>query len=200
MSHPIPPVAAVIAHRVADFQSWKNVFDSDVDTRRSAGILGHHINRDADDPNLITVYLPATDADKLESMFQSPELKAKMAEAGVEGRPEIKVMAPQSESLVRDRLTAGAIITHEVADYARWRDAFDSDEEHRANAGLLGSAVNRGAANPSEVTVYLQAGAIDDLRAYVASDHLKAKMKDAGVAGPPTIRFVEGSEWGQYGA
>ena len=107
-------------------------------------------------------------------------------------------MKPREESLVRERLTAGVIVSHRVADYDAWKVAFDKDEDRRANAGIIGHAVNQIAADPKEVIIYLQAADADSIRNFVASPELKAKMQEAGVEGAPTIKFVEGQEWGNY--
>jgi len=44
-SQPLPPVALIVNHTVADFDSWKVAFDAVEDARRSASVVGHHINR-----------------------------------------------------------------------------------------------------------------------------------------------------------
>ena len=61
-------------------------------------MLGHHINRGADNPNLLAIYLPATDKDKLTELLSNDETRMKMAEAGVEGTPDIKFMNPVANS------------------------------------------------------------------------------------------------------
>jgi hypothetical protein len=198
MSHPTPPFAAVIQHRVADFDRWKTEFDAHKEARASASILGHHINRGAEDANMLSVYLPAKDRGALEGMMGSSELKEAMSAAGVEGRPNVKLMAPQSETLVRDRLTAGVIVAHEVNDYDAWRAIYDSEESNRQAAGIVGDAVNRAVENEKEVIVYLQADDATKLREYCESAQLKEAMAGAGVSGPPSFDFVQGSEWGNY--
>jgi hypothetical protein len=45
------PVELVLRFRAADFESWKEAFDAQVDVRRKHGATGHRILRALDDPN-----------------------------------------------------------------------------------------------------------------------------------------------------
>lgn len=67
MAEELPPYCAPIAHRVEHPDRWKAGFDGLERERRDAGILGHHINRARDDPQLITVFLPLADLDRATS-------------------------------------------------------------------------------------------------------------------------------------
>ena len=58
----IPTTGAVVTHDVTDYAVWKRVFDEHASARRKAGIVATHINRHADDPNRLSVYLAGTDA------------------------------------------------------------------------------------------------------------------------------------------
>ena len=96
MSMQIPPVAVLVAHRVADFDTFKKVFDGHQAARKEASCLGHDVNRGVDDPNMVYVYCPATDVDKLRDFVDSPELVQAMKAASVEGPPTITMMTPKS--------------------------------------------------------------------------------------------------------
>jgi hypothetical protein len=197
MSEQVPPVAVVIVHKVEDFDKWKVAFDAHADTRKGASALGHHINRGADDPNLLAVYIPATNGDAVKAMVASDDLKAKMQEAGVAGPPTITFMTPVAAELdMRD--TPGCIVTHKVKDFDSWKAAYDKHADARKNAGITGGAVNRNAADANEVIVYMQADSHDALKAFIASDDLKAAMQEAGVEGAPDITFWNGGHWGEY--
>ena len=43
-SNQLPPAAVIVTHQVADWATWKTLFDGHEDARKAAGILGHHIN------------------------------------------------------------------------------------------------------------------------------------------------------------
>lgn len=194
----VPPFAAVISHHVDDFGSWKAVFDKHAALRAEGSIIGHHINRGAEDPNLVIVYLPATDKAALAAHLEDPKLKAAMGEAGVSGPPETAVIKPVEERLIRDRLLPAALVRHSVKDFDAWKSVFDAAGELHTKYGIVGHAVNRGTSDPMTVIVYLQAETIDELKSFTASPELKEKMQEAGVEGPPEITFVQGNEWGRY--
>jgi quinol monooxygenase YgiN len=198
MSQPIPPVAVLISHRVADYTTWKKAFDADQPARREASCLGHHINRGADDPNMIHVYSPATDAAKLKAFMTSPKLPETMKQAGVQGVPTVTWMKPMSADFIQDRLLPGAIVSHAVEDYGKWRPVYDELDGFRKRSGIIGHAVNQELGAPHRVTVYHQAEALATLRAFADSPELKTAMKRSGVVGAPDIRFVEVTDFANY--
>jgi hypothetical protein len=85
---------------------------------------------------------------------------------------------------------AAAVVTHEVNDYATWKRAFDEHAGARKRAGIVGTHINVSADNPNLVSVYLAAGDLASLRAFLGNDDLKATMMKAGVKGPPTVALI----------
>jgi hypothetical protein len=192
----LPAAAAVVTHEVADYAAWKKVFDEGAAPRKKAGIVGTHVNRSADNPNLVSVYLAAADLGQLRAFLGNDDLKATMARAGVKGSPTVALITPVEDQTVRDRPLPGAIVSHRVASYDAWKRAFDGDASARASAGIVGHAINRGIDDPNVVIVYLQSTSLDQVKAFAASPDLKETMIKAGVEGAPKIVFVQGAEWG----
>lgn len=81
--------ALIVRHRVANFEAWKKVFDSMTDLRRSHGWISAIVYRDSVDPNVVTIVNRVKDLDGAKRYGGSPELRAGMANAGVQGPPEI---------------------------------------------------------------------------------------------------------------
>lgn len=79
----------LIQHTVKDYAVWKKAFDSAEAMRTSSGELSHQIYRDSTDANKITVVNKWNSLDNAQKFAHSPELKAAMEKAGVEGRPTI---------------------------------------------------------------------------------------------------------------
>ena len=198
MSPDIPPVAVLVAHRVADYDAWKKVFDDHLPARKEAGCLGHHINRGADDPNMVYVYCPATDAGKARAFLDSADLVEVMKNAGVEGPPTVHVMRPMSADFIPDKKLAGVIISHAVEDYDTWRKVYDNFDLYRKESGIVGHAVNQEFDDPNRVIVYHQAESLNTLRAFVDSTELKERMREGGVAEPLEIRFIEVADFADY--
>jgi heme-degrading monooxygenase HmoA len=79
----------VIQIKVNDFAEWKKVFDSSASLRTSNGELSHQIYHDPSDLNKMAIVYQWNSAANAQKFFQSPELKAAQAKAGVEGSPNI---------------------------------------------------------------------------------------------------------------
>lgn len=189
--------AAVIMHKVKDYGAWRTGFDAHAPARKQAGIIGHHINRAADDPNAVSIYLAARTHDSLRSFAASPSLQDAMKNAGVIGDPVVVPLSPQEDRTVKQP-GAAVLVVHDVADYDTWKRAFDEHDTTRKQAGITGYAVNRRADKPNTVVLYLQAESLDQLKAFASSADLKATMQRAGVVGAPQITFVQGQDWSSY--
>ena len=82
------------------------------------------------------------------------------------------------------------MVTHKVADYARWKPIFDADGANRQAAGSKGGQLLRSADDPNEV-VLLFAWDLEQARQYSQKEEVRAKMQEAGVLDPPEISFLE---------
>jgi hypothetical protein len=85
---------------------------------------------------------------------------------------------------------ARIIIHHEVKDYDSWRKVFDGAEGMRREGGETDAKVFQAVDNPNRVTAILEYSSLDAARAWFSNDDLKAKMREAGVVGPPTIHYL----------
>jgi len=79
----------LVQHNVKDFAEWKKVYDSVANLRANNGELSDQIYRDASDPNSLTVVFKWDSLANAQKYAQSPELKAAMEKAGMEGSPSI---------------------------------------------------------------------------------------------------------------
>ena len=85
-------------------------------------------------------------------------------------------------------------VRQSVEDYARWREGFDNHASARQVSGATDEVyVMRNVDNPQEVTVILGWNDLQNARAFTQSASLKEAMTNAGVIGPPEIRFLESS-------
>ena len=82
-------VSLLIQHQVKDFAAWKKVFDSAIDLRTSSGELSAQVYHDQSDPNKVTTINKWNSLANAQKFAHSPELKAAMEKAGVEGAPNI---------------------------------------------------------------------------------------------------------------
>ncbi len=160
----LPPAAVVVRSRVTDFDTWLQAFDSHEDARRTAGILGHHINRAEADPNDISVYMALSDIEKAKAFATSDELRERMQASGVIGAPEITYVTPVREAIVWDRELPAFMLQHSVADFDRWLVGYDGAADLQRAKGIVGQAANRSSDDPALAIVYHQAESFDTLR------------------------------------
>lgn len=79
----------LIQIRVKDFAEWKRVFESGSGMRASNGELSHQVFQEASDPTRVIALYKWNSLVNAQKFSQSPELKAAMMEAGVEGPPNV---------------------------------------------------------------------------------------------------------------
>lgn len=79
----------MVRHQVADYLKWRSVFDEQDDIRQASGLTNVRVYQSADDPNEIVIAIDAADLEMAKAFASSDELKARMMNAGVKGKPEI---------------------------------------------------------------------------------------------------------------
>lgn len=191
-TRPVPPAAVILTHEVTDWATWKRVFDGHEAARKAAGMLGHHINRRLDNPNVISIYMALTDVAKAQAFASSPDLHTVMASAGVKGAPSATWITPVSEHIIWDREVPAALISHRVANFETWLAGYNAAETVRQQGGIIGHAVNRSIDDPNLAIIYHQAASHDALKAFMANPGLKAAMEKSGVVSAPEVTLVTG--------
>ncbi len=83
------------------------------------------------------------------------------------------------------------LIRHKVADYGRWKEAFDTHLNARKRAGETGAHVFTNMEDPHEIIVMLEWQTAEEARKFVNSDELRQRMRDAGVQGNPEVQYLE---------
>lgn len=194
----LPPAAILNTLQTADFDKWKTVFDENEAPRRAAGILGHHINRGEDDPNLVTVYLAVGDVDAARAFTASDDLREKMQQAGVTAPPKATWVTPVREAIVWDREVPAFLLSHHVADFDRWLDGYDAAATLQKANGIIGQAANRSIEDPTLAIVYHQAETFDTLHDFLNMADLKETMAEAGVISSPDVTFWTGGWAARY--
>jgi quinol monooxygenase YgiN len=85
---------------------------------------------------------------------------------------------------------ATVLIQHKVNDFAEWKKVFDSAAGMRTASGELSAQVFRDASDPNSLTVINTWDSLENAQKFVHSPDLKAAMEKAGVAGAPTVFFL----------
>ena len=82
------------------------------------------------------------------------------------------------------------LVHHEVADYGAWKAAFDAALDWRLRNGERSVRIFHTAGNLNDRTLLFEWENLEQARAFLASDELKAKMAAAGVKGQPRVEFL----------
>ena len=83
------------------------------------------------------------------------------------------------------------VIQHKVANYAKWKPAYESHDSVRLANGLSNYVIARGLEDSNMVLVALKMSDIEKAKAMAASPEMKDRMKKGGVIGMPTINYLE---------
>ena len=82
----------VIKHKVEDYSRWKPVFDEHGMTREKAGCKGVQLFRSSDEPNNIFILFEWDRKENAMRFIESEDLKKRMQQAGVIGKPETYIL------------------------------------------------------------------------------------------------------------
>ena len=82
------------------------------------------------------------------------------------------------------------VIHHHLADYAKWRPAYDADKPARDAAGLSNCQVRSTIDDPNDVFIACQVADVQKARAFTTAPRLADVMKDAGVIGKPDFYLL----------
>lgn len=74
----------VVDHRVADFDAWKQVYDTAGDLQREGGVRSHKVLRSTEDPNRVVVTHVFDSREAARAFADLPELREAMGRAGVD--------------------------------------------------------------------------------------------------------------------
>lgn len=82
-------VRMFVRHNVADYDTWREVYDSAAQMQAAAGVRGKGVYQSLDDPQDITVWHDFDDVEAAEAFAAAADLGERMTAAGVQGEPEV---------------------------------------------------------------------------------------------------------------
>ena len=83
----------LVRHKVADFDAWKEVFDSHAEAQGEFGMKIDKVLRSIDDPNNVFLWFEVSNLDKAREFVTSPEVPQAMKDSGVTDTPDIHFLA-----------------------------------------------------------------------------------------------------------
>ena len=184
-----PTEVMIVKHKVADYAKWKPGYDAHDSVRLANGLHSYVIARGVDDSNLVLVAMIMDDVDKAKAMAADPGLKDVMKKAGVVGAPEIDYIHSVMNDTTALQTTIRVMIRSKIKDWDVWKKSFDGHIQKRIDAGLTDRVVAYTIGDNHHVTLVFAVADMDKAKAFMNSQDLKDRMKEAGVEGPPDIYF-----------
>lgn len=83
------------------------------------------------------------------------------------------------------------VIKHKVANFAKWKPAYEAHDSTRLAYGLHNYVVGRGVKDSNMVIVVLKMDDADKAKQFTALPNLKAAMQKGGVIGAPSFRYLD---------
>ncbi|MEI9943525.1 MAG: hypothetical protein WDN26_04830 [Chitinophagaceae bacterium] len=186
-----PTSMMVIKHKVANYAKWKPYYDADDSSRQSYGLHNYVVARGTEDSNMILIALRMDDVTKAKQMAASPALKAFMKKAGVTGTPTVDFVEAVYSDATPSPATVRVLVKHKVKDWDAWKKSFDSHKQARIDAGLADRVISHSVDNNKDVSLVFGITDAEKAKAFMNSQDLKDKMKEAGVDGPPSFFYYK---------
>jgi hypothetical protein len=82
-------------------------------------------------------------------------------------------------------------VAHKVRDYDVWRPGFDGHAAVRKQHGLTNAEVYRGADDPNDILVVLDAPSREAVLGFISDPSLKTTMENIGVISEPRVVIGE---------
>jgi uncharacterized protein YeaO (DUF488 family) len=82
------------------------------------------------------------------------------------------------------------LVRHKVRDFSEWKRGYDAHLPKRTEAGLTEKHLLRGANDPNEVVLLLEAKDPTRAKAFVESADLRETMQKVGVVDKPDVYFL----------
>jgi heme-degrading monooxygenase HmoA len=83
------------------------------------------------------------------------------------------------------------LVHHKVADFTRWKEAFDADFIKRMSAGETGFRMFQAVEDPRDVTLLMDWDTLEHAQQFMQSDERRNAMQRAGVQGTPDVQFIQ---------
>ena len=83
------------------------------------------------------------------------------------------------------------LVRHKVADFSKWKPAYDAHLPARQKAGLKEVHLLRNTDDPNETIILFEAADLQKAKEFAASSDLRETMQAAGVIDRPDIYFLQ---------
>lgn len=163
---------------------------SNTATFESSGIQPMGIAIDIDTPDISILGCAVTDMEKAMHYIKSESITKDMAKLNLGHIQQVKFLLPLDAV---DDLSGNSLLvmlTHHVQDYHVWRSTFFASEAERLKAGMNYIGVAQTIGDSNEVSVIFSCSDKKRAKAFIDYSYRTNALKDAGVIGPLSSRFI----------
>lgn len=82
----------LVINKIGNYEKWKSVFDKNMDSRMDNGSKEAHVFRNVNNQDEVVILYEWDNLDNAKQFFESPDLKAKMENAGVKEMPDVHLL------------------------------------------------------------------------------------------------------------
>ncbi len=186
-----PSSIMLVKHKVNNYAKWKTGYDAHDSARMASGLHNYVICRGTTDSNMVMVALMMDNVEKAKTFAASKDLKDRMKQIGVTGTPVVDFLESVMNDTTAIQSTVRLMVRSKVKDWDAWKTSFDSHKQTRMDAGLTDRVISHTAGDTHNITLVFAVSDMDKAKAFMNSDDLKNKMKEAGVEGPPDIFYYK---------
>lgn len=187
----VPFDVAEVNETLKDFASWKPAYDSGDAFRKAAGLDKIVLAQEIDKPNMVQAVYKITEAKQVTDFFAKADTKARIAKAGVMGKPELvllHVIRFNSDSKEKQWVE----VSHKVKNFDAWVKVYDSEgKDKRLAEGMVDVVMARGILDSNLVHLVFDIKDMAKAKAAIMSEDKKKLMMSAGVIGAPKIVFYK---------
>ena len=179
----------IVQNEITNFNNWKKAYEANVENRKKAGISELLVLRDVSNPNYVSVILGVSDVSSSKAFFNDPETAQLMREAGVISKPRFTYfkVSDSGTNPNPDYL----IVRHRIAEYEKWKPAFDHHETVRANYNIRLVAVGKDLDDPANIVAVFNSNQASNFTDFLEKSNLKDVMHDTGVISEPVVDILK---------
>lgn len=89
----------LVRHTVKDFTGWKRVYDGHIGKRNEAGLTEQYLLRGLYSVNEVILLFEVKDIERARKFTESTDLRDRMMEAGVIGKPDIYFLTEEKAAV-----------------------------------------------------------------------------------------------------
>lgn len=175
---------AFITYEIDDFSKWEKVYKEKSDSNSRIGYLTN-----AENESLIGIYEYSVSHDAIRKEYQSKQFKSAIKVAGIKSIPKLRYYNFDWVSPKKSNKTYHIAISHEVADFKKWKKDFFDNAANRGYINIEDLFIATADGNDNLVTVVLGTDNYEMCKSLFTDPEVIAVLKASGVISELEITY-----------